>query len=89
MSGVRRRIKITVETESVLVVRRRIVLCRAWCAGCFAPSAFAPLGEVCALTLHDTAALRRMLVEGLIHAVEAGDGAMLVCLRSVLAQPAG
>jgi hypothetical protein len=86
---VRRRIKITVETESVLVVRRRPVLCRAWCAGCSAPSVFAPLGEVCALTLHDIATLERLSVEGPLHAVEADDGATLVCLRSALARPAG
>ena len=82
----RRKIKITVETESVLVVRRRASLRRAWCVGCTAPATFAPLGEVCALTLHDAATLQRLSAAGQLHLIEAPDGVPLICLRSALAQ---
>ncbi|MFL6208683.1 MAG: hypothetical protein ACJ74W_07505 [Pyrinomonadaceae bacterium] len=83
----KRKIKITVETERVLVVRRRGGLRRVWCVGCGAPATFAPLGAVCALTMHDAATLRRLLVTGQLHAIEAADGLPLVCLRSAVAQP--
>ena len=84
----RRRIKITVETESVLVLRRRAVSCRAWCAGCFATT-FAPFAEACELTASDAATVRRLLAAGRLHSIEAPDGSPLVCLRSALTQPAG
>jgi hypothetical protein len=89
VSGVRRRIKITVETESVLVLRRRAASCRAWCAVCFATTAFAPLAEACELTASDAATVRRLLAAGRLHSIEASDGSPLVCLRSALTQPAG
>ena len=82
----RRKIKITVETESVLIVRRSSGQRRAWCVGCSAPATFAPLGEVCALTAHDATTLQRLLAAGQLHALEAADGVPLVCLRSALAQ---
>ena len=89
MSGVRRRIKITVETESVLVLRRRAAPCRAWCADCFATTTFAPFAEACELTASDAATVRRLLAAGRLHLIEAPDGSPLVCLRSALTQPAG
>ncbi|HEX8068781.1 MAG TPA: hypothetical protein VF546_02440 [Pyrinomonadaceae bacterium] len=76
------------ETERVVVVRRGGGLRRAWCAGCLAPAAFAPLSDVCALTRRDAVALRRLLATGQLHAIEATEGPPLVCLRSALAQPA-
>lgn len=82
----KRKIKITVETERVLVVRRRASLRRAWCVACAALVTFAPPDEVCALTLHDAAALRRLLAAGQLHALEDPGGVPLVCLRSALAQ---
>ena len=86
MSDVRRRIQITVETESVLVLRRRAVLCRAWCAGCFATTTFAPFAEACELTASDAATVRRLLAAGRLHSTTAPDGSTLVCLRSALAR---
>jgi hypothetical protein len=80
-----RKIKITVETERVLIVRRHGGLRRAWCIGCAAPATFAPLGEVCTLTVHDDATLQRLLAAGQLHSIEAPDGMSLVCLRSALA----
>ena len=84
----RRKIKITVETERVLIVRRRGGVRRAWCVGCVAPATFAPLGEVCALTMCDAATVRRLVAAGRLHAIEAPGGLPLVCLRSALAQSA-
>ena len=89
MSDVRRRIQITVETESVLVLRRHAAPCRAWCAGCFATTTFAPFAQVCELTASDAATVRRLLAAGRLHLIEAPDGSPLVCLRSALTQPAG
>ena len=85
----RRRIKITIETERVLVVRRRAASCRAWCAGCFATTTFAPFAQACELTAGDAATVRRLLAAGRLHWIEAPDGSPLVCLRSALARPAG
>src|ERR671938_218765 len=78
--GMGRKIKITVETESVLVLRRRAAPCRAWCAGCFATTTFAPFAQVCELTASDAATVRRLLAAGRLHSIEASDGPPLGCL---------
>ena len=78
-----RKIRITVETERILIVRWRRGLVRAWCAGCIARVDFAPLGAVCALTTYDAATVRHLLETGKLHAIAIPDERPLICLRSV------
>lgn len=84
----RRRISITVETERVLIVRRRRGPIRAWCDVCIAQAAFAPLGEVCALMTYDADTVRRLLAAGKLHSIKAPNAPPLICLRSALGPPA-
>jgi hypothetical protein len=84
---VRRRISITIETERVLIVRRRRGSIRAWCDVCIAPAAFAPLREVCALTTYDAATVERLLADGKLHSITAPNAPPLICLRSALGSP--
>jgi hypothetical protein len=84
---VRRKISITVETERVLIVRRRRGPIRAWCDVCIAQADFAPLREVCALMTYDADTVQRLLAAGKLHAINAPNAPPLICLRSALGSP--
>lgn len=80
----KKRLEITLETDEVLVVRRRKRLSQSWCAQC---------GEVTGnLTLGEATAIAHIGLEGLlsyvsadkVHVSESSDTS-LVCLKSLLA----
>jgi hypothetical protein len=79
-----KRIRITVDSQSVLIVRRRRGFFRAWCEGCARLADFIPLEEACALAGRDAAGARRLLEAGRLHALAPGGGSILICLRSVI-----
>ena len=83
----RRRISITVETERVLIVRRRRGPRRAWCDACIAQADFVPLVEVCALLTCDADTVRRLLAAGKLHSSKVPGAPPLICLRSALGSP--
>ena len=75
--------KITVETDSLLILRGRTPL-RAWCPQCAAECEMIPLddlGVVSNLPLEQVQAWLES--EGLHHA-RAADGAPMICLNSTL-----
>jgi hypothetical protein len=79
----KKRTEITVETDRVLIIRRRRVI-RGWCLECG--------GEVDFVTLEDAGAIAKMSPPALrcspqaqaLHFNEGHDGAPLVCLESLL-----
>jgi len=79
----KRKITITIETEQLLVIRKRRKV-RAWCAACGGQSELATLEEACALTANDADAIYQLIVKEKLHSVSAPDGAPLVCLRSLI-----
>jgi hypothetical protein len=84
-----KRIRITVDTWSVLIVRRRRGFFRAWCEGCARLADFIPLEEACALAGRDAANARLLLEAGKLHALAPDGEATLICVRSVVGAARG
>ena len=77
--------KITIETDSVLVLRGRSSL-RAWCPQCGTEGEMVPiegLGVISNLAPPDVEA---WLESETIHRLRAADGSPLICLNSLLKQ---
>jgi hypothetical protein len=78
-----RQTKITIETDSLLVLRGRRSL-RAWCPQCGAESEMIPLdglGVISNLTLPEVQA---WLESEALHHRTTADGAPMICLNSML-----
>ena len=80
----KRRVRVRVESESVLIVRGRQGLIRAHCGNCDRGANFITLGEVCNASRRDAESLRRMADDGVIHTIEMTEGPTLICLPSAL-----
>lgn len=78
-----RQITITIETDSVLVLRGRRFL-RAWCPQCGSESEMIPLNEVGVISNLPPLEVEAWLQSEDLHHSTAADGAYLVCLNSML-----
>jgi hypothetical protein len=74
--------KITVETDSLLVLRGRIPL-RAWCPQCGAEGEMIPLDEVGVVSNLPPAEVRAWMESEDLHHTTV-DGALMICLNSML-----
>ncbi len=83
-----RKITITIETERLLVIRKRNKP-RAWCEACGEQSGFVTFGEACALTSNDADTIHQLIVNEKLHSIISPDGLPLICLQSVMKQNAG
>ena len=83
MAG-RRRISITVETDSVLLIRSRRKMPRGWCAKCAGYTEFMPLQEARALMSSDAATLSQLIDSESLHLSKDADQPSLVCFLSIL-----
>lgn len=79
----KRKIRITVETDSVLLVRRANSS-RAWCEKCADFSEYASIEVAIALASADTDTLTQLVRADRLHLTKATDESPLVCLRSIL-----
>jgi hypothetical protein len=77
--------KITIETDSLLVLRGRSST-RAWCPQCGADAEMVALENVAVVSNLDRPALEAWLNSGELHRSQAADGSALVCLNSLLAR---
>jgi hypothetical protein len=77
--------KITIETDSLLIVRGRSSL-RAWCSRCAAETEMIALDDVGVISNLQPAELEQWLNSGELHRLQAADGAALTCLNSLLAR---
>jgi hypothetical protein len=82
----KKKITITVETDSILLVRRGRNSMRPWCAMCNAFTELASLEEASVLTSFDAATLTQLIKAKKLHPIEAPDGLRLVCFLSILRQ---
>ena len=80
-----KRTKITVETESLLVVRARTST-RAWCPQCGIEAEMIALENIGVVSNLDRPALEAWLNSGELHRSRSDDGSALVCLNSLLAR---
>jgi hypothetical protein len=77
--------KITIETNSLLIVRGRSSL-RAWCSRCAAEVEMIVLDDAGVISNLEPAELEQWLNSGELHQVQATDGSALTCLNSLLAR---
>ena len=77
--------KITVETESLLILRVRSSA-RAWCPQCQADAEIIALDNVGVISNLDRPAVEKWFNSGELHRSQAADGSALVCLNSLLAR---
>lgn len=79
----KRRTEITIETQKLLVVRRRGAEVKIWCAACTAQSRMVTPAEAARLCGTDARDIYRRIESGLLHFVEVAGGEPLVCSRSL------
>jgi ribosomal protein L34E len=75
--------RLTIETERVLVIRRRKAARRAKCGACGEVVNFVTVEEGAALTRISARAIYRRVEAGSVHFTESADGALVVCLNSL------
>jgi hypothetical protein len=78
-----RRMQITIETDEVTIIRRRHPR-RTWCRECACEVEVVGMEEASVLAGMTERALRNCAQSQGWHLSEAGDGTLLVCLKSLL-----
>lgn len=76
--------EITVETERLLVIRRRYQAVEEWCRGCGKLALMIRPDQAAALSGHTLRAIFTEIEIGRLHFRESHDGLVLVCLTSLL-----
>jgi hypothetical protein len=75
--------KVTIETDSLLVLRGRASL-RAWCSRCGGESEMIPFEGVGVISNLAPPEVETWLESEAIHRSQAADGSALICLNSLL-----
>ena len=78
-----KRTEVTIESETVVVLRSGTSPLRAWCEGCEAASVMLTPDAAASIAGMTTQALYARVEAGLIHFTELPDGALLVCSASL------
>lgn len=78
-----KRTRITIETDSLLVLRGRKSL-RAWCPQCGVEAEMIPLNDVGVISNLPLAEVQAWLESPDLHHTKRADGTALVCLNSML-----
>ena len=81
----RKRTKITIETDSLLILRGRNTT-RAWCPLCAAEGEMIALENAGLISNLERPALEEWLNSAELHRSQAADGSVLICLNSLLAR---
>jgi hypothetical protein len=76
--------KITVETDSLMIVRGRNST-RAWCPLCGPEAEMVAIESVGVITNLDPPAVEEWLKSGALHQSQSADGSEQICLNSLLA----
>lgn len=75
--------RITIETESLLVLRGRRSR-RSWCPQCGAETEMIPLNEVGVVSNLSLAEVQAWMESSDLHHIQSADAAHLICLNSML-----
>ncbi len=78
-----KRTRITIETESLLVLRGQTSL-RAWCPQCGAEAEMIPLNDVGVVSNLPPGEIRAWIESQELHHNRTSDGGSLICLNSML-----
>jgi hypothetical protein len=81
-----RRMKVTVETERLLVISRRRGQLDGWCEACHAEVRVVGVEEAALVANLGQRAIFRWIESGRLHFTETPRGALLICLESLLEQ---
>lgn len=81
-----KRREITVETERLLIIRRRYRAVEAWCDGCRDMVVLIRPDQAAAVLGCSLRAIFRHVEAGALHFTEQSDGMLLICLSSLLGQ---
>ncbi|HET6218963.1 MAG TPA: hypothetical protein VFE27_18210 [Acidobacteriaceae bacterium] len=79
-----RQTRITIETDSLLILRGRSSL-RAWCSRCAAEVEMVALNDTGVISNLERSELEEWINSGELHRLQAADGSTLMCLNSLLA----
>jgi hypothetical protein len=80
----KRTTRITFESERLLVVPQPTSRSRRWCAACDADVQVVTAEDAALIAHRSPAAICRDIAAAHLHATDAGDGLLLVCLNSLL-----
>lgn len=76
--------EITVETERLLIIRRRYQAVEAWCESCARQTIMIRPDQAAAVTGKTLRAIFNEIEQGALHFHEPPDGLLLICLDSLL-----
>ena len=76
--------EITVETERLLIIRRRYQAVEEWCPDCERLVLMIRPDQAAALSGRTLRAIFADIEKGLLHFLESPDGMVLVCLNTIL-----
>jgi hypothetical protein len=82
----KKRTEITVETERVLVIRRRYQAIETWCDLCAEKVVMIRPDQAAAVCGRSLRAIFGAIEQTRLHFVEQSDGMILICLNSLLKQ---
>jgi hypothetical protein len=77
--------KITIETESLLIMRGRTSR-RTWCSECATEAEFIALEEIGVISNLDQSVFEQWVNSPELHRSETSTGSTLICLNSLLAR---
>lgn len=80
------KLRITVETDSLLLIRRRRNLIQAWCDKCSGLTEFTSLEDASVLIAAAAHIVIQLIDEEKLHSIKARDESLIVCLPSILDQ---
>jgi excisionase family DNA binding protein len=79
----KRRTKITVQTERLLIIPRRNNATRLWCDRCKGPVTMISSEEASAIAGVSSRTIYRWVEAGRIHFMETDTGALRICVNSI------
>ncbi|HKP86131.1 MAG TPA: hypothetical protein VJZ26_08545 [Blastocatellia bacterium] len=82
-----KRTEITIETDQVLVIRRRRKTLRTWCAACARKVVMVTADEAAAVAHVSLRTLYRWVESCTVHFTETQEGLLFVCLDSLYPRP--
>ena len=85
----KKRTEITVETERILVIRRRYRAIETWCDSCAEQVVMIRPDQAAAVSGQSLRAIFGDIERDTLHFMEQSDGMLLICLNSLLKQDCG
>ena len=79
----KRRTRITIETDEILVARRMGGRVAAWCKKCERESCMVTVAQAALLRQVDRGVIEEGVRTGQLHVVEAPETGLLICIKSL------